>query len=380
MIINQPFEDSLGNQLINQLQSGLFANFKFITAYTKISGVNRLIPYMKLFRENGGIINGIVGIDQENTSYEALVSLLNNSDSLFIYHSENPSKTFHVKAYSFEGDKKFWTAVGSNNFTAGGLFGNYESCIISNDSDFMRKLYSTYSNTESPCCKTASLDLINLLLEKGYIRKERSLISQRISHVKSQKKRSKEDIIFGDEITPIPPQIQRSKETNQNNYIQREIDHPKIDDEETRYLIRFVPKAGKRSKQVHFTVDILLKFFQKSAGDHLCLQQVTDIYTPHKIEKRQIVFSDRNRNVRVEVSGAEYLNDHYPTDTLKKPILLFKRTNDNLYEYMLLLDGMAGYSQLNNRLNSLNWHGKSFPYEISSSETLFSLWEDCPLV
>lgn len=63
-IVNQPFKQSLGFRLIEKIQSGHFSVFHFMVAYAKTSGVNRLLPYMRQFKENGGTIKAVVGIDQ----------------------------------------------------------------------------------------------------------------------------------------------------------------------------------------------------------------------------------------------------------------------------------------------------------------------------
>ena len=47
------------------------------------------------FKENGGTIKAVVGIDQGNTSYEALISLLSVCNELYIYHSEDFMRTFY---------------------------------------------------------------------------------------------------------------------------------------------------------------------------------------------------------------------------------------------------------------------------------------------
>jgi len=93
MIINQPFIDALGFKLIDRLRSDVYSNFYFIVAYAKTSGVNRLLPYMQQFKATGGKIFGIIGIDQNNTSYEALVSLYGICDELYVYHSEGLMRT-----------------------------------------------------------------------------------------------------------------------------------------------------------------------------------------------------------------------------------------------------------------------------------------------
>ena len=128
-LVNQPDKQSLGFKLIENLENEGFTNFRFIVAYAKTSGISTLQPSMKKFRDAGGTIKGIVGIDQSNTSYEALVALLSSCDELYIYHADDFTRTFHVKAYFLESDESKWLSIGSNNFTAGGLFNNYEASL-----------------------------------------------------------------------------------------------------------------------------------------------------------------------------------------------------------------------------------------------------------
>ena len=171
-IVNQPFKQSLGFRLIEKIQSGHFSVFHFMVAYAKTSGVNRLLPYMRQFKENGGTIKAVVGIDQGNTSYEALISLLSVCNELYIYHSEDFMRTFHVKAYHLGKSDENWIAIGSNNFTAGGLFSNYEASMASavdeeQTNDFM-DMFRRYSDIESPCCKLGAQEFVDELLRSVY--------------------------------------------------------------------------------------------------------------------------------------------------------------------------------------------------------------------
>jgi len=83
MIVNQPFRNTLGFKIIYELQSAIYNSFRFIVAYAKTSGIHRLLPYMQQFKATGGRIYGVVGVDQKNTSYEALISLYNVCDELY---------------------------------------------------------------------------------------------------------------------------------------------------------------------------------------------------------------------------------------------------------------------------------------------------------
>ena len=162
-LIHQPFQNSIGFSLIDMLQSKKYTEFRFIVAYAKTSGVNRILPYMKEFKENGGAIKAVVGIDQSNTSYEALISLNKICDELYVYHTENLMRTFHVKAYYLGGADTNWLAVGSNNFTAGGLFSNYEAslCEFVDDqlSSSFLSMFSQYTYETSNCCKRITSEL-----------------------------------------------------------------------------------------------------------------------------------------------------------------------------------------------------------------------------
>ena len=60
--------------------------------------------------------------------------------------------------------------------------------------------------------------------------------------------------------------------------------------------------------------------------------------------------------------------------------MIFKRVNPTLFEYMLLMEGNPGYEELNRRLLGLDWHHKSLRYEVMDADTIFTLWEDCPLI
>ena len=387
MIVHQPFFLSLGDEIIKKLNSGDYDEFRFIVAYAKTSGVNRLLPSMLDFKNTGGKILGIVGIDQFNTSYEALKSLNNICDELYIYHSENLMKTFHVKAYSFKGASENWIAVGSNNLTAGGLFSNYEACMCKCTDDpeeekMLMQLFSSYSDTGSPCCKMIDDDFIERLLAANYIQKEKALAIRRINEVSNWKKRDDKEVLFGSDKTLVVRKDPLSSQASGGEEGQSAADQLALNEPENdqAYLVRFVPKAGGRTKQVHFTMDILNNYFKMELHDHLQLQLINDIYRPEPIENRKINLSSTNRNVKIEVRAAEKLNRDYPDDTDKRPILLFRRVNPTFFEYMLLLDGDAGYDLLNNYLKNIEWHGRSFAYEYMEAGKLLSIWEDCPLV
>lgn len=391
-LVNQPDKQSLGFKLIENLENEGFTNFRFIVAYAKTSGISTLQPSMKKFRDAGGTIKGIVGIDQSNTSYEALVALLSSCDELYIYHADDFTRTFHVKAYFLESDESKWLSIGSNNFTAGGLFNNYEAsltCFANEDlCQSFNEMFGQYSDTSNNCCKRCDRALIEFLLENDYIEHEKALAKRSVAEAKRNRERNKRANIFGRDTVistphiPIPKREETDTTPNSTGVSVSTVDTTaeRVSEGDMDYLVRHVPKAGDRCQQVHFTMDILKKYFKLKPGDELMLQQMDDIYTSHDIENRRIVLSKRNGNAKIEVRAAEVLNGHYPTDENKRPILVFKRIGPTMFKYLFLLEGSTGYDVMNHRLLSLPWKHRSLRYEIMDTDTMLSLWEDCPLI
>lgn len=393
MIVNQPHDKQLGIQLIEAMESNKYQQLTIMVAYAKLSGVYRLLPYFERFRKNGGIIRAVVGIDQQNTTYDALLQLSKVVNTLVVFHSESIAQTFHIKCYWLMSANKCWYAIGSNNLTAGGLFSNYELCTINSleeagattANNELESIYQIYADKESVCSHEVSDDFLSQLLEQNYVIKE---IQQRKSLTEAAKQSrsiATRKQMFGHEVFPaplLPTEFRKAKRISaspsaQNKPVQQ-LSSVLADKYEKTYLIRHVPKAGGRSKQVHFTVDLLDKYFCLVPGDGILLQEMHPSGTVGEIEQRQIVFSQRNRNVKIELAGAAILDTNYPDNLDTRPVLIIKRVNTNLFVYMLLLDGDDGYTAINNRLRSLP-KGKSLAYEVIDESTMLSLWSECPI-
>lgn len=218
-IINQPFQGQLGDIIISELENG-YTDFTIFSAFAKNSGVLRLKDSIEKFRTNGGNVKAFVGIDLDGTSYEALLNLFSLCSELYVIHSENFSTTYHSKIYLMENASTAWCAIGSNNLTGGGLWTNFESCSIQSyhlpaEKNALENIYSIidkYSDPDYPCSVIInSIDDINTLLEANYITKEVSQKIDNISKRVSQKKRQKENSLFGSEKVPIPTIITSEK-------------------------------------------------------------------------------------------------------------------------------------------------------------------------
>src|SRR3989344_4690815 len=120
-IINQPHNDiSLGiklNELLILKDTDKYDSFYILSAYVKRSGVSRIKEAIVTFRQGGGKVKAVVGIDQKNSSVEGISDLYEIVDELYIYHSESLMQTFHPKLYALEKKNKAIAFIGSNNLT-----------------------------------------------------------------------------------------------------------------------------------------------------------------------------------------------------------------------------------------------------------------------
>ncbi|MCF6149421.1 MAG: hypothetical protein E3K37_12270 [Candidatus Kuenenia sp.] len=157
------------------LQRGEYSQFKIAVAYAKNSGISRIYNDLLNFANNGGKTSAIIGIDQNNTSYQALINLKTfTKDNLYIHHDRNFDITFHPKVYLFGNQEIEKVIVGSSNLTAGGFYLNVEANVrIVLDNSFEAKdfknqvayYWDTLINDENT--KQGDLVFLNKLLELG---------------------------------------------------------------------------------------------------------------------------------------------------------------------------------------------------------------------
>ncbi len=215
-IINQPFQGQLGNILTDAMKQN-YNTFTFFSAFAKNSGVLRMKPALEDFKARGGRISAFIGIDLDGTSYEALLNLYHLCDELYVIHSENLSTTFHSKMYILTNSANTWCAVGSNNFTGGGLWTNFESCSIqeyNNEKDaneifYLEEIIKKYMDSGYPCSiRISSTGIIETLLDRYYITKEASQKVAKTTRYVNGRKKQNGTPLFGQETISIPAIIQ----------------------------------------------------------------------------------------------------------------------------------------------------------------------------
>lgn len=170
----------MGDQLGRLLNSGRYNRLRMLVAFVKQSGIGRLLNNFMSFRNSGGEIEAVVGIDQHITSYQAIqqLSTLTN-DNLYIHHDRGAS-CFHPKVFILEkNNTPELIFVGSSNLTTGGLFTNYEANVLlspqgtKEDALFIHELDSFYSTIlRDNNTRKAESQLLSQLYSQGIVTDE----------------------------------------------------------------------------------------------------------------------------------------------------------------------------------------------------------------
>ena len=95
-------------------------------AWVRFRGLLRLKRNVEAFRDRGGSLRVVVGIDEGGATRPGLLGVLGMADEAYVF-KDSRGGTFHPKVYLGEGEQKAELLVGSTNLTPGGLFVNVEA-------------------------------------------------------------------------------------------------------------------------------------------------------------------------------------------------------------------------------------------------------------
>lgn len=177
--LGQPFDVShqIGTRLREALADDTMTRFWLATAWAKRSGLSRLWAAVSAFRDRGGDIEAIVGIDEGGATKEGLEACLQLFDRTWILKDKS-GRTFHPKLYVVENDVRARVIVGSGNLTRGGLFTNFEAAVLLDAfadveadwqlRDAVRDYYDRLLGLDG-AIKPLDAELIEQLVADGYV-------------------------------------------------------------------------------------------------------------------------------------------------------------------------------------------------------------------
>ena len=326
-------------------------------AFASRDGVDYLIEdeVIQEFMRKGGEINLLVGLDAvtNQSTLERLQELERKNERFQsrVFWNETAG-LFHPKLSDFSDASGSRTLIiGSGNLTPGGLMANYESyAVITTESDEEMDVSAIDEFMERHVNEIRSID------NEAFERAAQNLVRP----IKGSRQASKKSII-----KLRRPKILRPKS--------RTVSTKKI----ARVLLAEVPKAGDRWAQVHFNVDVVREYFRISdyQTQRVYLTQVTSNGMKKDIEVRQCIYSQINRNHKIEIGAAKGIE--YPETP---PLLVFQERQLRVFDYMLLMPGDDGYGSLIDLTHNLPPIGRGFPRVITNVNELEKAWANCPLL
>lgn len=356
-------------EIIRLIQRGNMIRWRGIYSWTTGKTLSKVFvedPDINAFLQNGNV-DLVIGLDAITTDY-ALTKLseLNlNYDGFAsrVFHNDI-CDLFHPKVSHFEfANGEHILLVGSGNFTLTGLQTNIEA----------------YTITSGSLAEIASISVWDEFLEFHNTR-IREIDDEAIEKAKGNR------IRFARKKKLVEAEIEAEEEVA-GEEIQEEVEEI-IDtpiaarlSENSRILIAQVPAAGGefgRWRQIHYNAAVIEQFFQATANSHqrIFLKEVRLDGSLGPDEIRPIVYSDSNKNYKIEVSARLGLG--YPNNG--RPIIVLREVGVRNFLYILILPGDAPYDSLVTFLDENESVGKGLMRVITDSTHLKSIWDDCPLV
>ena len=336
------------------------ATWRSVFAFASQDGLNWLFedPIIDQFVVNGGEVDLVVGLDAitNRRALERLQELENLHDHFRprVFWNE-VAALFHPKLSDFgydDGSRRL--IVGSGNLTPGGLMNNIEgyTVISANQGEeidvsaldeFLQRHVDSIRPIDAQALERAEQNVIR-----------RINTGQQAGNVAIARPRRNRR-----PIRVVPGEGQ---------------ERAAIVD---RVLVAQVPGAGVRWSQVHFNGTVVQQYFRIADFEtqRVFLTHVLPDGTRSDVEVRQCVFSQTNRNHRIEFGAATGLQ--YPEG---RPVLILRERQLRVFDYMLLLPGDEGHTAAINLTTDLQRVGRGLPRVITDANVLEDAWAQCPLL
>lgn len=331
------------------------ATWRGMYAFATRGGVDQLIedPVVDDFMSRGGEIDLIVGIDAI-TNRQTLERLQELEARHRRFHPKvfwNTTRgLFHPKVSHFGyADGRNTLIVGSGNLTPGGLMHNFEGySVISSD----------------PC------EALNLTSLDGFIARHAADIR---SIDQEALERAALNVIVRAAATPRQQVPSRPAAAAVPQIVVPTGHAADIN----RILVAQVPAAGGRWAQVHFNADIVGQYFRVTnvASQRVYLTRIEQAGLRGEEEVRPIVFSQSNKNHKIEIAAAKGLD--YPD---APPLLIFRERQVRSFDYVLVMPDEPAYVELFRLSQTLPTIGKGMRRAITDLATLERAWPTSPLL
>lgn len=121
--------NTVGDWLCSTFKDKDYTSFTGFSAFTKMSGINKIKEELAIAKQNYHSLKFILGIVERGTSKEALQYFIDNEIETWVYCADNKTM-FHPKIYYFSGKNNSRFILGSSNLTGAGLFDNIEASTL----------------------------------------------------------------------------------------------------------------------------------------------------------------------------------------------------------------------------------------------------------
>jgi HKD family nuclease len=333
-------------------------------AYLKKDGVALIRGPLTRLLKRGGRIRVVVAVDPfgitEGHAVATLYKLLSMypTQAKMRYYRDN---AFHPKLYIFKSETRVVAIIGSSNLTRAAMESNIEAnfLVAGEPSEPSIQTIADYYEQAiwNPCHGRLSSRLLSKLRRYDSV-KPRMLTTSRRIDVEIPSSRIPRHAL---------PRVRRARR-------QRIVRPPQRGALPDAVVIRYIPRASGRVAQVHFTREIIERFYRLPLGSRelIILQQRQPSERPKKIERRTLIYSIHNKNPKIELDGAKILVGNYPT--LGRPIVVLHALGSGRYRYMLRLPAEAGYRELADVLDREPRRGLALPFKITDADTLREIW------
>lgn len=187
----------------------------FVSAFASMQTIMRVKHQIIELRACGATVRFVLGIDLGGTSQEVLSELLDWGIDVRLVKHRIARHTFHPKIYMFEWADHAAIILGSNNFTEGGFFGNYEGSAkityqlpadakhFSSAHDALKRFLNPTGSTAYPLNQA----FLAKLIANQSIPTEEEARTRRNMHPSPNNLYARGDPVFGTEDIDLPPPL-----------------------------------------------------------------------------------------------------------------------------------------------------------------------------